>query len=64
MSPEVDVSVIPVVRNLSEVFLADVPGLPPICEVEFSIDITPGIRPISISPYRMSPLELDELKKQ
>ncbi|XP_050918482.1 uncharacterized protein LOC127135899 [Lathyrus oleraceus] len=42
MSPEVDVIVIPVVRDFSEVFPADVPGLPQICDVEFSIDITHG----------------------
>ncbi|MDV3201193.1 MAG: reverse transcriptase family protein, partial [Sweet potato little leaf phytoplasma] len=33
-------------------------------EVEFSIDLVPGAGPISIAPYRMSPPELAELKKQ
>ncbi|RDX95970.1 hypothetical protein CR513_21428, partial [Mucuna pruriens] len=33
-------------------------------EIEFSIDLAPGTGPISAAPYRMSPLELAELKKQ
>ncbi|XP_020992533.1 uncharacterized protein LOC110278632 [Arachis duranensis] len=32
--------------------------------IEFSIELVPGTGPISIAPYRMSPLELAELKKQ
>ncbi|WJX78130.1 hypothetical protein P8452_61383 [Trifolium repens] len=60
----------PMVENLlvvceyPEVFPADVPGLPPTREVEFSIDLVPDTGPISISPYRMSPSEMAELKKQ
>jgi len=64
MDPEVDINDVRVVKDFSEVFPLDVPGLPPNCDVEFSIDIMPGTGPISISPYRMSPLELVELKKQ
>ena len=33
-------------------------------EREFSIDLVLGVGPISIAPYRMSPIELAELKKQ
>ena len=33
-------------------------------EIEFSIDLVPGAGPISIAPYRMSPIKLVELKKQ
>ncbi|XP_050890274.1 uncharacterized protein LOC127095659 [Lathyrus oleraceus] len=54
----------PVVCEFPKVFLEDVPGLSLIREVEFSIDLVLGARPISISPYWMSPLELAELKKQ
>ena len=32
--------------------------------MEFTIDLIPGIEPISIPPYRMSPAELRELKAQ
>jgi len=49
-----------VVREFPE----DITGLPPEREIEFSIDLVLGAGPISIAPYRMSPIELAELKKQ
>src|ERR1044072_1705589 len=55
---EFDVSRILVVRDFLDVFPEEVSGLPPVREVEFSIDLVPGTRPISIAPYRMSPTEL------
>nr|KYP61701.1 Retrovirus-related Pol polyprotein from transposon 17.6 [Cajanus cajan] len=55
---------IPLVREFPEVFPKDVSSLPPEREIEFSIDLVPGTPPISIAPYRMSPTELVELKKQ
>ncbi|GKE71680.1 putative reverse transcriptase domain-containing protein, partial [Tanacetum coccineum] len=33
---------IPIVREFLEVFPEDLPGLPPICQVEFQIDLIPG----------------------
>ena len=54
---------IPLMREFPEVF-EEVSRLPREREVEFSIDLVPGIGPISIAPYRMSPVELGELKKQ
>ncbi|KAA3487819.1 DNA/RNA polymerases superfamily protein [Gossypium australe] len=33
-------------------------------EVEFGIDLLPGMTPISVAPYRMAPTELKELKSQ
>ncbi|KAL4362887.1 hypothetical protein GQ457_04G023120 [Hibiscus cannabinus] len=44
--------------------LYELPGLPPTQEVEFGIDIQPGTNPVSITPYRMTLIELKELKKQ
>ncbi|KAL0394979.1 UNVERIFIED_CONTAM: Retrovirus-related Pol polyprotein from transposon.6 [Sesamum latifolium] len=55
---------IPVVRDFPEVFPDDLPGLPPHREVDFAIETLPGVAPISIAPYRMAPVELQELKKQ
>lgn len=55
---------LPVVCEFPEVFPEEVPGLPPVREVVFSIDLVPGTGPISTSPYRMSPSEMAELKKQ
>ncbi|XP_074368614.1 uncharacterized protein LOC141708745 [Apium graveolens] len=54
----------PVVREYEDVFLDELPGLPPHREVEFTIELVPGAEPISKAPYRMVPLELQELKEQ
>eukprot|EP00256_Glycine_max_P052668 XP_014619083.1 uncharacterized protein LOC106795063 [Glycine max] len=53
---------LPVVREFPEVFPEGISGLPPEREIEFSIDLVPGAGPISIAPYRMSPIESVELK--
>ncbi|KAL0290311.1 UNVERIFIED_CONTAM: Retrovirus-related Pol polyprotein from transposon.6 [Sesamum angustifolium] len=55
---------IPVVRNFPEVFPDDLPGLPPHREVDFTIETLLGVALISILPYRMAPVELQELMKQ
>jgi len=57
-------SVIPVVQEFEDVLPEEVPGLPPNREVEFSIDLVPGIGPMSMASYHMAPVELVELKKQ
>nr|XP_027190477.1 uncharacterized protein LOC113786662 [Cicer arietinum] len=61
---EMDLSNIPVVNEFEDVFPENVTSLPHQREVEFSLDLVPGTKPISIAPYRMSPLELSELKNQ
>jgi hypothetical protein len=53
---------IPVVYEFSDVFSDELLGLPPDCEVEFKIELIPSMAPISRWPYRMSPIELVELK--
>ncbi|XP_052734108.1 uncharacterized protein LOC128196656 [Vigna angularis] len=53
-----------VVDEFPEVFLEEIPGLPPVREVEFTIDLVTTVAPISVQPYRMSPAELAELKTQ
>ncbi|KAK5842194.1 hypothetical protein PVK06_004524 [Gossypium arboreum] len=53
-----------VVNEFTDVFPEELPGLPPDREVEFTIDVIPGTAPISITPYRMAPAELKELKTQ
>ncbi|XP_074349376.1 uncharacterized protein LOC141689096 [Apium graveolens] len=55
---------ISVVKEFSEVFPEELPGMPPDRDTEFSIELLPGTTPISNSPYRMAPVELKELKKQ
>jgi len=63
-SSEKGVSDLPVVQEFPKVFPDDITDLPPEREVEFAIDLVQGTSPISIVSYRMSALELGELKKQ
>ncbi|GJZ18432.1 reverse transcriptase domain-containing protein [Tanacetum coccineum] len=53
-----------VVKEFPEVFPEDLPGLPPICQVEFQIDLSPGAAPVAHTPYRLAPLEMQELSNQ
>jgi hypothetical protein len=53
-----------VVRYFPDVFLEELPEMPPDREIEFVINLLPGIAPISKGPYMMSVEELKELKKQ
>ncbi|GKD63299.1 putative reverse transcriptase domain-containing protein [Tanacetum coccineum] len=55
---------IPVVREFLEVFLEDLPGLPPVRQVEFQIDLIPGAAPVARAPYRLAPSEMQELSNQ
>ena len=55
---------IPVVCEYPDVFSDDLPGMPPDRNVEFAIELQPGMAPISRRPYRMPPNELAELKKK
>ena len=55
---------IPVVRDYPNVSPKDIPEFPLEREIEFAVKLVPGTRPISIALYRMSPLELAELKRQ
>ena len=58
------VSDIPIVSDFPDVFPGELPGLPPQREIEFDIDVVLGATSTSITPYRMAPLELKELKLQ
>jgi hypothetical protein len=55
---------ISVVCEFPDMFLDDLPGLPPDREVEFVIELKPGTTPISRRAYRMPLNELAELKDQ
>nr|GEU67482.1 reverse transcriptase domain-containing protein [Tanacetum cinerariifolium] len=48
---------IPVVREFPEVFLEDLPDLPPVRQVEFQINLIPGAVPVARAPYRLAPSE-------
>ncbi|KAL0546275.1 hypothetical protein IC582_016181 [Cucumis melo] len=53
-----------VVRDYPNVFPEELLGLPPHREIEFAIELEPGTVPISRAPYRMTLVELKELKVQ
>ena len=53
-----------VVCEYKDVFLDELPGLPPRRDVDFIIELHPGTSPISMTPHRMPPVELQELKVQ
>ncbi|GJS34208.1 reverse transcriptase domain-containing protein [Tanacetum coccineum] len=55
---------IPVVKEFLDVFPKDLLGLPPVCHVEFQIDLIPGATPVARTPYRLAPLEMQELSNQ
>jgi hypothetical protein len=50
-----------VVREFSDVFPDDLPGMPPKRAIEFKIELQPGTTPIAKAPYKMSPVEMKEL---
>jgi hypothetical protein len=52
-----------VVSEFSDVFPDDLPGMPPDRDIEFSINLLPGTAPIAKRPYRMAPVEHEEVKK-
>jgi hypothetical protein len=47
-----------------DVFLEDLSGMPPDQDVEFIIELQPGMASISRRPYKLTPKELAELKVQ
>ena len=53
-----------VVCEFVDVFPEELPGLPPHRDVDFGIELHPGISPISMTPHRMAPVELQELRVQ
>jgi Retroviral aspartyl protease len=62
--PITDLLSIPVVWEFLDVFPDELLGMLPDHAVEFSIDHMPGAAPISKKSYKMSSVELAELKKQ
>jgi hypothetical protein len=53
-----------VVREYPDVFPEELSGMPPNRDIEFLIELLPGMPPISKRPYRMPVNELVEHKKQ
>jgi hypothetical protein len=55
---------IPVACEFPNAFLEDLPSMPSDQDVEFIIELQPGMTPISRWSYKMTPKELAELKIQ
>nr|GFA88002.1 putative reverse transcriptase domain-containing protein [Tanacetum cinerariifolium] len=55
---------IPVVGEFPNVFLEELPGLPPVQQVEFQINLIPRAAPVARAPYRLTPSEMPELSNQ
>ena len=53
-----------VVYEYEDVFPDELPGLPPQRVIDFGIELHPNTSPISMSPHRMAPVELQELRVQ
>jgi len=51
-----------VLRKYKDVFPKELLGLPPKWEFDFLIDLVSRVEPISITPYRMNTIEMQELK--
>jgi hypothetical protein len=54
---------VPVVCEYPDVFPEEFPGMPPDRDIEFVIELIPGIALIAQQPNRVNPQELEELKK-
>ena len=52
------------VCQYEDVFPNELLGLPPHRDVDFYIELHPGMSPISMTPHRMALVELQELKVQ
>jgi hypothetical protein len=56
-------SEVPVVNEFSDVFPEELPSMPPNQDIEFVIELKPGTAPIYKTPFRLTTLELAELKE-
>ncbi|GJW31868.1 putative reverse transcriptase domain-containing protein [Tanacetum coccineum] len=63
-SEEKQLEDVPIVRDFSEFFPEDLPGLPPTRQVEFQINLVPSAAPVARAPYRLAPSEPQELSTQ
>ncbi|GJZ62542.1 putative reverse transcriptase domain-containing protein [Tanacetum coccineum] len=55
---------VPTVPDFPEVFLEDLSGISLTSQVEFQIDLIPGVAPVARAPYRLAPSEMKELSDQ
>ena len=53
-----------VLQEFRDVFLDEIPWIPPKRDINFIIELVPGAAPVSKTPDRMSTLEMLEMKMQ
>ncbi|GJW01999.1 putative reverse transcriptase domain-containing protein [Tanacetum coccineum] len=53
-----------IVQDFPEVFFKDLSGIPPTRQVEFQMDLIPGVAPVARASYRLAPSEMKELSDQ
>ncbi|GJW51258.1 putative reverse transcriptase domain-containing protein [Tanacetum coccineum] len=63
-SKEKQLEDVPTVWDFPEVFPGDLPGLPPIRQVEFQIDLVSSVALVARAPYRLALSEMEELSAQ
>ena len=61
---QIELEHIPVVKDFLDVFPEELPGIPPVRELDLSIEILPRTTPTFRAPYSMTPTELKKLKIQ
>ena len=54
----------PILQENANVFPREIPSMPLKRDNDFSIDLTPGVEPISRAPYHMTTQELSDLHLQ
>nr|GEV60049.1 hypothetical protein [Tanacetum cinerariifolium] len=55
---------VPIVQDFPEVFPEDLSGIPSTRQVEFQINLIPGVVPVAQAPYRLASSEMEELSNQ
>ncbi|GKC99551.1 putative reverse transcriptase domain-containing protein [Tanacetum coccineum] len=55
---------VPIIRDFPEVFPEDLSSLPPTQQVEFQIDLMPGVAPVARAPYRLALSKMKELSEE
>nr|GEW18880.1 reverse transcriptase domain-containing protein [Tanacetum cinerariifolium] len=59
-----DEKVIHIPINGEILIIRELPGLPPVRQVEFQIELVPGAAPVAHAPYRLAHSEMPELSNQ
>nr|GEW10298.1 putative reverse transcriptase domain-containing protein [Tanacetum cinerariifolium] len=55
---------VPIVIDFPKVFPKDLSGIPPARQIEFQINLVPGVATVARAPYRPAPSEMKELVEQ